>query len=41
MKELKLSTKRGMEVYIMGCHCPWSGLNNLYDRWSQAKTDSI
>lgn len=37
MKELNLSTKRGMKVYEMGRHCPWFGLNNLYDRWSQAK----
>lgn len=37
MKELKLSTKLGKKVYEMGCHCPWFGLNNLYDRWSQSK----
>ena len=37
MKELKLSTKRGMEVYKMGCTCPWLDLNNIYNRWSEAK----
>lgn len=40
MKELKLSTKRGMEVYKMGCTCMWSGLNNIYDRWSEAKQNA-
>lgn len=37
MKELKLSTKRGKEVYAIGCHCPWASLSNLYDKWSYSK----
>ena len=40
MKELNLSTKRGMKVYKSGCTCGWFGLNNLYNKWSQAKQKS-
>ena len=37
MTELKGSTKRGQRVISMGERCCWASLNNLYDRWSDAK----
>lgn len=37
MREYKLSTSRGKQIYDMGCRCCWSSLNNLYDNWSSAK----
>lgn len=37
MREYKLSTARGKHIYNMGCHCCWSSLYNLYDKWSAEK----
>lgn len=37
MREYKLSTSRGKQIYDMGCRCCWSSLHNLYDNWSSAK----
>lgn len=37
MREYKLSTARGKQLYDMGCRCCWSSLHNLYDKWSPAK----
>lgn len=37
MREYKLSTARGKQLYDRGNACCWSSLNNLYDKWSEAK----
>ena len=37
MREYKLSSYRGKELYNMGNTCCWSSLHNLYDSWSPAK----
>lgn len=37
MREYKLSTARGKQLYDMGCKCCWDSLSNLYERWSEAK----
>lgn len=41
MREYKLSTARGKQIYDMGVTCCWSSLNNLYDKWSQAKENAF
>lgn len=37
MREYKLSTARGKQLYDMGNTCCWSSLHNLYEKWSAAK----
>lgn len=37
MKEYKLSTARGKQLYVMGIKCCWLSLHNLYGRWSAEK----
>lgn len=37
MREYNLSTSRGKHIYNMGCHCCWSSLSSLYDKWSYSK----
>lgn len=37
MREYKLSTAKGKQLYDMGNRCCWSSLHNLYDKWSEAK----
>lgn len=37
MREYKLSTARGKQLYNMGNTCCWSSLYNLYEKWSDAK----
>lgn len=41
MREYKLSTKRGRQIYDMGNRCCWSNLRNLYDKWSDAKEEAF
>lgn len=31
MREYKLSTAKGKQLYDMGCGCCWSSLHNLYN----------
>ena len=40
MREYKYSTKRGKEIFNMGCKCCWSGLEDIYDSWSSAKQNA-
>lgn len=37
MREYKLSTSRGKQLYEMGNTCCWPSLRNLYDKWSPEK----
>ena len=41
MREYKLSTARGKQIYDMGVKCCWSSLSNLYDKWSVAKENAF
>lgn len=41
MREYKLSSARGKQLYDMGNTCCWSSLSNLYDKWSQAKENAF
>ena len=37
MREYKLSTARGKQLYAMGNSCCWGSLHSLYKRWSEEK----
>ena len=37
MREFKLSTKQGQNIYERGCHYEGYFLNQVYDNWSGAK----
>lgn len=41
MKEYNLSTSRGKQLYNIGITCCWSSLNNLYNKWSEAKQQAF
>lgn len=41
MREYKLSTSRGKQIYDMGNRCCWTNLCNLYDKWSGAKEEAF
>jgi hypothetical protein len=41
MKEYKLSTARGKQLYDMGNTCCWNSLHNLYEKWSTAKEQAF
>lgn len=41
MREYKLSTSRGRQIYDMGSRCCWPNLCNLYDKWSCAKEEAF
>lgn len=41
MRECKLSTARGKQIFKMGCSCGFSSLRNLYDRWSPEKENAF
>ena len=41
MREYKLSSARGKQIYGMGCTCCWRGLYNLYEKWSDAKENAF
>lgn len=41
MKEYKLSTSRGKQLYNIGCRCCRSSLHNLYGKWSKEKESAF
>lgn len=41
MREFKASTKRGQQILDMASRCYARSLNQLYDRWSQAKQEAF
>lgn len=41
MREYKLSTSRGKQLYEMGNTCCWPSLRNLYDKWSPEKENAF
>lgn len=40
MREYKYSTKKGKQIFKMGCKCEWFSLENIYDSWSSAKQNA-
>lgn len=41
MREYKLSTSRGRQIYDMGNRCCWLDLRNVYSKWSDAKEEAF
>lgn len=41
MREYKLSTSRGRQLYNMGISCCWPNLCNIYNNWSIEKEEAF